>query len=445
MGQPVRNIIKDTHPELKNETFITLLVDGNNLLRICFADDKLNSDGVHYGGVFQFLLQLREMIKKIDNRLAYIYVFFDGHKSGLERYKIYNGYKANREDKDYASMLKETEQDLEEKSEYWKQFNALVDKMQKKHFKSKYNSGRKQPLNAEEKRYVAEYKVRNITEAGLFKIFEQDRAKEIIRVAEKEMLDENFARERDILLKCFNELYIRWIFDDNDATEGDDYISYYVKNKKPEERIIIMSTDEDITQLISDTVCIYDKKKNSYVSHKNYLKLKGFTYENVVLKKIICGDTSDNIKNISGVSEKRLLELVPEIATRKVTLDEVKEKAQQAIDERLSQKKNPLQWHKNIVDGVYNGEYEGDIYEINEKLVDLSNPLITKEAKKELDSMMYTSQDTEGRSFENLYKIMREEKIEELCDEKKFSTFFEPFKPIVNKEITKFNKENRKN
>ena len=58
MGQPVRNIIKDTHPELKNETFITLLVDGNNLLRICFADDKLNSDGVHYGGVFQFLLQL---------------------------------------------------------------------------------------------------------------------------------------------------------------------------------------------------------------------------------------------------------------------------------------------------------------------------------------------------------------------------------------------------
>ena len=33
----------------------------------------------------------------------------------------------------------------------------------------------------------------------------------------------------------------------------------------------------------------------------------------VVLKKIFCGDTSDNIGNIDGVSENRLFELMPEI------------------------------------------------------------------------------------------------------------------------------------
>ena len=401
MGQPVRNIIKEKHPELEQETFITLLVDGNNLLRICFADDKINNVGIHYGAVFQFLLQLREMIRRIDNRLAYVYVFFDGHKSGLERYKIYNGYKANRIDKDYASMLNE-----EDLSEYGKAFNEKIKKMQNYFFKDKKPK-------------------RDKTEAEKF-------------------IDENFARERDILLSYFNELYIRWIFNDDDTTEGDDYISYYVKNKRPEERVIIMSTDEDITQLISDTVCIYDKKKNSYVSHKNYQKLKGFPYENVVLKKIICGDSSDNIKNITGVSEKRLFELMPEMTQRKVTLDEVKARAKEMVDERISQKKKPLVWQENIVNGTHNGEYDGDIYEINRKIVDLSNPLISKEAKEELDLMIYNVQDPEGRSFENLYRMMREDKIEELADERKFSTFFEPFKTLVDKEIKRFKKETGK-
>ena len=90
MGQPVRNKIAEKHPELKGKPFITLLVDGNNLLRIAFADDKVNTNGIHYGGVFQFLLQLREIIKKIGDRLEYIYVFFDDSNSGLLRYRIYN-------------------------------------------------------------------------------------------------------------------------------------------------------------------------------------------------------------------------------------------------------------------------------------------------------------------------------------------------------------------
>jgi hypothetical protein len=59
MAQPVRKQIKEIHSELiKDDFYYTLLVDGNSLLFNCMADTKINSDGVHYGGIFQFLRQL---------------------------------------------------------------------------------------------------------------------------------------------------------------------------------------------------------------------------------------------------------------------------------------------------------------------------------------------------------------------------------------------------
>ena len=45
MAQPVKKKIIEKHPELENKPFYTLIVDGTNLLRICFSDDKINENG----------------------------------------------------------------------------------------------------------------------------------------------------------------------------------------------------------------------------------------------------------------------------------------------------------------------------------------------------------------------------------------------------------------
>jgi len=397
MAQPIRKKIIEQRPELEKKPFYTLLIDGNNLLNLSMSDDKINTEGYHYGGVFQVLLQIRLMLQK--KAFDYVYIFFDGHKSGLKRYLIYNGYKANRPDKDYKSIV-----NSENLSEYGKVFEAKVKSMQN------YLFNKNKP-----------------------KRDKSDREK---------FIDENFARERDILLKYFNELYIRWMFDDDEITEGDDYIAYYVKNKRPEERIVIMSTDHDLTQLISDTVCIYDKKINKFISKENIKKIRGIPSENVVLEKIFCGDTSDNIKNIDGVSQNRLYELIPEIKERPITIDEVIERAKTMVTERINNKKKPLKWQENIVNGVSRGDYDGNFYEINKKIIDLSEPLISDEAKDELNNMMYNVQDPEGRSFKNLYKYIVEDDITELRNENKFAGFFEPFKSLADKEISRYKKEN---
>ena len=408
MGQPVRKVIKEMHPELSSKPIYTLIIDGNNLLRMSMADTKVNGNGIHYGGIFQFFLQIR-MLMTAEYRYDYVYVVFDDTDSGILRYQIYNEYKANR-DKNYAKHLMGSE----EESDYWKRLNQTIKGMEKAIYKK------------EQKKKKAENKVYSEEELA---IMEERRKK-------KEIVDENFERERNLIMMYCVEMSIRVLFDDK--TEGDDFIAYYVAHKKPEERVIIVSTDQDLTQLISPTVAVYNRTLKKYLNVKNFQKIKGYPVENVLLRKIFCGDPSDNIGNIKGLSENRLMELMPEIAERPVTIDEVKEKAQKMIDERVKEKKKPLQWHENIINGVSNKEYNGDFYEINEKIINLKKPLLTKRAEEDIEAMMYAPMEPDDNSFANLYQMIVRDGIENLVDANEFSRFFIPFKELADKEKKRY-------
>ena len=132
MGQPVKKTIQETHSSLiKDETYYTLLVDGNSLLFNCMADTKVNSRGEHYGGIFQFLLQLKMIMQK--RTFKYIYVFFDNEYSGWLRWNLYKPYKENR-DKNYQFYGQ---------SDYAKAYNEHLKKMQNYIF----NKNKKQSEN----------------------------------------------------------------------------------------------------------------------------------------------------------------------------------------------------------------------------------------------------------------------------------------------------------
>ena len=397
MAQPVRKKIIQNHPELLEKSTYTLLVDGTNMLKISNKDERVNTDGIHYGGVFQFLLQLKILLQKKD--FDYVYVFFDDEDSGILRYNLYNDYKSNR-DKRYAEHNSEI-------SDYMKAYNENLKRMQN----------------------------------AIFNKNKKSKTKE--QITQEEIEKENFVRERSLLMKYFNELYIRWVFDDK--TEADDLIAYYVKNKKASDKVVIVSADEDLSQLISDTVCIYNPRLKKFVTHINFKDIKGYIHENVVIKKIFCGDTSDNIGNIDGLSESRLFELMPEIKERPITINEVKERAAEKIAERKSEKKKPLKWHENIVNGVSKRNYNGDFYDINNKLINLSNPLLTEDAKKEMDETMYVPMDPEGRSFTNLYQYIVDDNITDLINHNSFSNFFSSFKSLIDKENRRYSDFIKKN
>lgn len=390
MSQPIRKDIKEKIGEPEKKIY-TLLIDGNNLLRQAMVDTKVNGSGIHYGGIFQFLLQIR-MLLTGDYQYDYVYVVFDDSDSGILRYEIYNQYKANR-DKRYSDMVPSNE----EESEYWRRLNKQIKSMERAIYGKKKGKGSKE-----------------------------------------EIVDENFERERNIIMMYCVDLSIRVLFDRR--TEGDDFIAYYVKHKVPEERIVIVTTDNDLTQLISPTVAVYNRMLKKYLTFKNFKREKGFPIENVVLKKILLGDTSDNIGKIRGLSEQRLMELMPEISQRPVTIDEVKARAKEAIDKRIEEKKKPLQWQENIVNGVSNTEYDGDFYEINNKLINLSEPLMTQSAIDSIESMMYAPMEPDDKAFSHLYEVVRKDGIENLMDSSTFSSFFAPFKELSDRENRRYQK-----
>ena len=396
MPQPIKKKIQETHPDMMQEKpFYTLLVDGNSLLFSCMADPKVNSDGVHYGGVFQFLLQLKMLMSK--REFDYIYVFFDNEFSGVLRWQIYPQYKQNR-DKHYEEYGV---------SDYMKAVNEKVRSMMR-YFNEKNGAAKK-------------HNDRKQSDWDKF-------------------IDANFDRERDILCRYFNELYIRWNIDE--VTEGDDQIAYYCLHKKPNEKIYIISADMDLAQLLADDICIYNQKEGlkKFITNKNFYENFGYDYRNVLVKKVFTGDSSDNIGNISLLSEDGFFKLMPEAKKREVTIEEVKERAKKLIDERVSEKKKPLKLHENIVNGVSNKEYGGDFYEINKKIIDLKHPLLSNEAKEEMDAMMYAPQDPEGRSFKNLYQYILDDGIEELDGDTRFTSFFRVFKEFANREIERYEK-----
>lgn len=381
MSQPIPKKIQSRSPELCQKTFNTLLVDGSNILELSsLADNTLSSTGKPIGGIFQFFLQLKILLKK--GNFRYVYVFWDGENSGQLRYNLNSDYKSNR-DKNFED---------EGLSEYMKDFNAKLKIMQKK-------------------------------------LIKKDNP---VKLAQKKKQKEIFYWQRKIIIDCLEELFVRQCL--CDKIEADDFIGYYVSHKKSNEKIVIVSNDRDLTQLIDDDVIIYVQSMKDFLTKKNHTDKIGYNYQNIVLKKVLCGDSSDNIKGIKGFGEKTLLTQFSEIKERKVTLEEIIEKSKQINEERLKNKKKPLKWAENIVNAITDGCQGNKIYEINQKIIDLKHPLMTDEAIEMIDSIMYAPIDPENRTLSNLYNILLENDVDLLKDETKFSNFFTEFLYLIDKE-----------
>ena len=367
----------------------TLLLDSNNLMKISLVDKTMNSNGEEYGAVMSFLRMLGNVLNKKD--FNYCIACWDGIGSGVLRWRFYEDYKANR-GKNY-------ELHDPNMSDYDKKLIAFQQKVLS--YSRKMNNNEKND-------------------------------------------DEIFEREKGIINAILEELCIRQYEFEN--VEGDDIIAYYVKNKKPNEKVVIVSSDKDLTQLISDTVIVYNPRLKDFITKDNSVDKIGITHENVVLEKILCGDSSDNIKGVKGMGETTLLKLFPQIKNEKTDLKAIIARSKELLEERKASKKKPLKSLENIVNGVTDGCQGDKLYEINEKIIDLSQPLLTDEAKESLENELYAVMDTSNRSIKNVYEIIRAYNLTELEDENKFSNLFAPFGRIImmeNRRYGKYKESNR--
>jgi 5'-3' exonuclease len=236
------------------------------------------------------------------------------------------------------------------------------------------------------------------------------------------------------------DLFIRQY--EHPDVESDDLIAFYCLNKKKSEDVMIYTNDRDMCQLINTEVTIFLADKKMEVGVGNYKWFFEHHYENAGLIKIIEGCSSDNIKGVDGVTENTLLGYFPELKERKMTLDEIIDGSKKIQEGRGNK---PLKVIDNIINGKSRGVHRGPMYEINKKIIDLNNPLLTEEATEAIENLINLPLDPSGREHKNVLKMMIEDGVMYALPggENGYLNFMEPFVRLSKKEKLKFKKKSK--
>jgi DNA polymerase-1 len=246
----------------------------------------------------------------------------------------------------------------------------------------------------------------------------------------------SYLYQKNRVKQYLEEMYVRQL--EVTGIEADDLMAEYCKISETEKKLIF-SSDRDLTQLISENVSLYSPSLKATFKNGDKIKFNDFEFphKNVKTLKIMMGDKSDNIEGIQYLGEKTFVKLFPESLEKEVTYQELLEKAEQLLKE---QKDN--QTLKNILTGkTKSGIFEKEYYQVNEKIVDLSNPLLNEEAIQSVRMIYSEKLDTEGRSYKNLIKFMVDDGIFKFLPktDDAWTYFITPFLKLTRKEKRKLN------
>lgn len=228
----------------------------------------------------------------------------------------------------------------------------------------------------------------------------------------------------------------------HEIVESDDLIAYFCLNKDANEQITIMTNDRDICQLITDDVKVYLSDIKKTITRDNYRQVFSHHPDNLLLMKMICGDNSDDIKGIKGVKEPTLLSLFPEIADREMTLEELLAKANELKEERIAEKKKPLQAILNLLEQRTDGCQGNRIYEINRAIINLKKPMIHESLNIDwFHALMENPLVINEDGIKNVHRSMKRDGISHIIGEANMDDFLMPYKKLIERERKFFNEQ----
>ncbi len=103
-----------------------------------------------------------------------------------------------------------------------------------------------------------------------------------------------------------------------DGVEADDVMAYVTTHLlKEDEQAVVMSTDKDFLQLVDDKTIVWSPTKKKIYNKKAVREEYGIESENILLYRILDGDSSDNIPGVYGCGIKTLIKRFPEITEQK--------------------------------------------------------------------------------------------------------------------------------
>ena len=250
---------------------------------------------------------------------------------------------------------------------------------------------------------------------------------------------ESYLIQKQRVKEYLEECFVRQLRVDNN--ESDDLIAYYCQVAKDEDKIIF-TADKDLLQLIDSTTSIYSPMIKVMYKMGDKVSIMGnqIPHQNILTLKVIMGDKSDNIDGIERLGEKTFLKFFPEVLYEVISVDHILSKTNQLLQENETNK--ALQ---NLIKGkTKDGELGETFFDVNKRIVDLSNPMITEEGKELVQLYYRETIDPEGRGSKNLIRMMTDDgffKFLPKTDEA-FLNFVKPFTKLTRKEKRKFKQSN---
>jgi len=158
------------------------------------------------------------------------------------------------------------------------------------------------------------FRIKNYDEKKARLVFAFDTTKSIRRLKlfpeykgnRKSNLSQEDKDQRDYYLNEFINL-IRvsgcTILDGN-GYEADDYIAAFSRMLNPIYDVLIVSTDADLYQLITENISVFNPIKGLIIKEENFENIMGLTKAQFIDYKCINGDSSDNIGGYPRVGDK---------------------------------------------------------------------------------------------------------------------------------------------
>lgn len=261
--------------------------------------------------------------------------------------------------------------------------------------------------------------------------------KENRRAVMNEYQYESFITQRERVKMYLEEVFIRQVQVENN--EADDLIAEYCRIAK-DEKIIIFSSDKDLTQLISENVTVYSPTYKKYYRNGDNITIDkvNIPHFNITLTKVLVGDRGDNVEGIEGLGVKTLVKLYPQVQERPCTIEEIIDFA------RNIPQKSQSKYVKNILTGkTKSGILGEEFFRVNKLLVDLNDPLITDEGKSVVEQVYKETIDPTDRGYKNLMRMMIEDGLFKFLpkDDEAWVNFLKPFMKLIRKEKQNTNKK----
>lgn len=159
-----------------------------------------------------------------------------------------------------------------------------------------------------------------------------------------------------------------------DSCEADDVIAYITSNCFDDDQKIIISTDRDFYQLVSEKTVVYNPIKKHFVD-SNYIKanIKILPANFIILKSLV-GDKSDNIKGIKGLGEKTVVKLFPFLLEKESTIYDVFNFCENSNKEKVVKSETK---YSHILENK-------DLVVENYKLMQLASTIISTQASRSI-------------------------------------------------------------